>query len=95
MQLIEIPEFETLRGEKAIEALYDFINELGEQGGKELTDKQTNALIKLAKGLISSIETETRLAPSSEETALLGHLKKTTVKRISDARTRFSSVFAR
>jgi len=95
MQPIEIPEFEILRGEKAIEALYVFINELEEQRGKELTDKQTNALIKMAKGLISSIETETQLDTSSEETDLLIHLKKTTIKCISDVRTRISSVLAR
>jgi len=95
MQLIEIPEFEILRGEKAIEALNVFINELEEQRGKELTDKQTNALIKLAKGLISSIDAETRLDTSSEEMDLLRHLKKTTMKYISDVRTRFSSVFVR
>jgi len=95
MQFIEIPEFEILRGEKAIEALYVFINELEGQRGKELTDKQTDALIKMAKGLISSIETETRLEPSGEETDLLRNLKKTTVKCISDACTRFGSVFAR
>jgi len=95
MQPIEIPEFEILRGEKAIEVLYVFINELEGQRGKELTDKQTNALIKLAEGLISSIETETQLDTSSEETDLLRHLKKTTVKYISDVRTRFSSAFAR
>ena len=95
MQFIEIPEFEILRGEKAIEALYVFINELEGQRGKELTDKQTNALIKMAKGLISSIETETQLDTSSEETDLLRHLKETTMKCISDVCTRFSSVFAR
>jgi hypothetical protein len=95
MQPIEIPEFEILRGEKAIEALYVFINELEGQRGKELTDKQTNALIKLAKELISSIETETQLDISSEETDLLRHLKETTIKCISDVRTRFGSVFAR
>ena len=60
MRHIEIPEFPVLRGEKAIKALYDFIDELEEQRGKELTEKQTTALIKLAKGLISSIEAETR-----------------------------------
>jgi len=95
MQPIEIPEFEILQGEKAIEALYVFINELEGQRGKELTDKQANALIKLAKGLISSIETETQLDTSSEETDLLRHLKETTVKCISDVRTRFISVLAR
>jgi len=95
MQPIEIPEFEILHGEKAIEALHVFINELEEQRGKELTDKQTNALIKLAKELISSIETETPLDTSSEETDLLRHLKETTMKCISDVRTRFISVLAR
>ena len=64
MRYIEIPDFPILRGEKAIKALYDFINELEEQRGKELTDKQTDALIKLAHGLISSIEEETRWRPS-------------------------------
>jgi len=95
MQPIEIPEFEILHGEEAIEALYAFINELEGQRGKELTDKQTNALIKLAKELISSIEAETRLDPSSEETDLLRHLKETTMKCISDVRTRFISVLSR
>ncbi len=58
MLLVEIPEFPRLRGEKAIEALYDFVDELKEQRGEELTDKQTAALIKFAWGLISSIEVE-------------------------------------
>jgi hypothetical protein len=95
MQPIEIPEFEILRGEKAIEALYVFINELEVQRGEELTDKQTNALIKLADGLISFIETETPLDTSSEETDFLRHLKETAIKCISDVRTRFSFVFAK
>ena len=55
---IEIPEFPRLRGEKAIKALYDFIAELEKQSGNELTDKQTKALIKITKGLISSIQLE-------------------------------------
>lgn len=55
---IEIPEFPRLRGKKAVKALHDFIAELEEQNGKELADKQTTALIKIAKGLISSIQAE-------------------------------------
>lgn len=55
---IEIPEFPRLHGKKAIKALHDFIAELKEQKGKELTDKQTTALTKIAKGLISSIQAE-------------------------------------
>ena len=58
MKPLEIPQFPVLRGEKAVKALYDFISELEEQRDVELTDKQTDALIKLAKGLISSIEAE-------------------------------------
>ncbi len=65
---MEIPEFPVLRGEKAIEALYDFIDELEEQRGKELTEKQIHALIKLTKGLISSIEAETQSGSSHKNT---------------------------
>ena len=68
MQPLEIPEFPVLRGEKAIEALYDFINELEEQRGKELTEKQTTALIKLTKGLISFIEAEIQSDTSCKNT---------------------------
>ncbi len=64
MEYIEIPEIRVLRGKKAIKALHDFIDEVEEQRGKELTQKQTTALIKLAKELISSIETETRSGTS-------------------------------
>jgi len=50
--------FPKLRDEEAIGALRDFIHELEEQKGKELTEKQTKALIRFTWGLISSIETE-------------------------------------
>ena len=78
MQPVEIPKFRTLHGEKAIKALYDFINELEAQKGEELTEKQTIALIKIAKGVISSIEAETlsgTLNKSIKE-ALFGRLFK-------------------
>jgi len=58
MQPVQILEFPKLRGEEAIEALNAFMTELEEQRGQELTDKQTNALIKFSSGLISSIEAE-------------------------------------
>jgi len=61
------PEFTRLRGEEAIEALCCQVIELEEQRGKELTDKQTTALIKLVKELISSIEAEERSSPSDKE----------------------------
>ncbi len=66
MQYIEIPEISILRGDKALKALYDFIDEL-KQGEEELTEKQTAALIKFAKGLISTIETETQLVTSGKD----------------------------
>jgi len=55
---IEIPEIPELRGQKAIRALYNAITELEEQRGDQLTDKQARALIKIAKGMISSIQVE-------------------------------------
>ena len=88
MQFIEIPEFPRLRGEKAIEALYDFVNEVEEQRGKELTDKQTTALIKFAKGLILSIEEE-KLSGSSEkenkEMGFASKLKRGIIKYIPES----------
>ena len=88
MQPIEIQEFSRLRGKKAIKALYNFINELEEQRGKELTDKQTTALTKLAKGLISSIKTEMRLGASDKETKerrFVTQLRKTIMKYIAES----------
>ena len=58
MQYIEIPKFPVYQGEKAIIFLRDFIKELEENRSEELTVKQATTLIKIAKGLISSIEAE-------------------------------------
>lgn len=55
---MEYSEFPVLRGEKEIRTLRDFINEFEEQMGRELTEKQMAALIRLAEGLISSVEKE-------------------------------------
>lgn len=85
MQLIEIPEFVILRGEEAIEALSGFIDELEQQRGQTLTDKQTDALIKLARGLISSIETEMSSNPPKEEKRFANQLKQTITKRVSES----------
>jgi len=88
MQYIEIPEFPRLHGEKAIEALYDFVDELEEQRGKELTDKQTTVLIKFARGLISSIEAEKRLNTSDKdvkEIRFVSQFKRTIIKYIPES----------
>ena len=85
MQPIGVPKFPRLRGEKAIKALYDFINELEEQRGKELTEKQTTALIKFAKGLIFSIKVETLSGSSDKEKRFATQLKRTIMKHIPES----------
>ena len=88
MQFVEIPEFPRLRGQKAVEALCDFMDELEEQRGEELTDKQTTALIKFARGLISSIEVEMRSSISDKdirETRFVGQLKETITQYIPES----------
>ena len=85
MQFIDIPESPSLRGEKAVAALYDFVNELEKQRSEELTDKQTNALIKFAWGLISSIEAERQLGSSEKdikEMVFVNQLRKTIMRYI-------------
>jgi len=76
MQLIEIPQFPTLRGQDAIEALNEIIKELEEQKGKELTEKQAKALIKFANGLISSIEAEMSSGTSNRNKPKSAFFKK-------------------
>ena len=84
MQPIEMLQFPKLRGEEAIEALCEFVRELEEQRGKELTDKQTTALMKFSLGLISSIQAEKQsnrimnklLEQMKEETRFITRLKK-------------------
>jgi hypothetical protein len=85
MQLIDIPESPTLRGEKAVKALCDFIDALEKQRNEGLTDKQTTALIKFARGLISPIEAETQLGTSEKdikEMAFVNQLRKTIMRYI-------------
>ena len=89
MQYIEIPEFPTLRGGEAKRALYEYIRELKEQKSKELTKKQTKALIKLAQGLISAIEAESCSAAAEkkiESPRLVTQLKKTILRCIPESR---------
>jgi hypothetical protein len=66
MQYLNIPTFPTLRGEAAIKTLNDYIRDLAEQKPEGLTDEQVTTLTKFAKGLISSIQSQTpskRLKP--------------------------------
>jgi len=94
MQPIEVPKFPTLHGKKAIKALNAFINELETQECKELTENQTTALIKLAKGLISSIEAETHSDTCSSSVKKMlfgGQLKKQLIKHTPHSVNRFLS----
>ena len=47
-----------LHKRKKIEALQDYIKALETQEGRELTEKQADALIRLAKGLIDCIKAD-------------------------------------
>ena len=55
---IEIPDIPSLHGEKAIEALSEFIAELEKQSRNQSPDKQAKALTKIAKAMIASLEAE-------------------------------------
>ena len=57
MQSVMLPNFPRLKGEEAIMALNNFLEELGKRD-KKLTKKQIKTLKKFAKGLISSIKAE-------------------------------------
>jgi len=58
MEYINIPETVKIGGKEAIRSLNDYINELEQQTSNQLTKKQKSAMIKFARGLISSIEYE-------------------------------------
>jgi len=63
MSFIEHPAVVSLRGEDAVQALQEMIGEFEKQKGKQLTDKQADALVKIANQLIQSIRAE---KPSGE-----------------------------
>ena len=58
MKPVKMPKVVYLKGKAAIEALSTFVDEIEEKRGKELTDKQTDALIRIANELSSSIEAQ-------------------------------------
>lgn len=59
VRFLKVPEFVNLSGERAIEALQQLIKDFEKQKGGELTEKQAEALIKVANQLIWSIKAET------------------------------------
>lgn len=58
MQELNYPQTYVLRGEEAIEALNEYINEITSNTPEELTENQTNIMVKLAQSLIQAIEDE-------------------------------------
>jgi len=59
VQLVETADVPIFRGGKrTLDALYNFINEIQEQRGNRLTEKQTKALIKVAEVLIFFVEAQ-------------------------------------
>ena len=59
MQEFKRPQTYVLRGEEAIEALNEYINEITFNKPEELTECQVNVMVKLAQNLIQTIEDET------------------------------------
>jgi hypothetical protein len=51
MQYLTIPGFQTLRGEDAIKALNDYVEELAEQKPEESADSQVKALTKICQSI--------------------------------------------
>jgi len=71
MKYIKRPESPVLCGEEAINALYNYVDELEEKESPELTERHKAALTKVAKALISSLEDE---AQTKDETGKFGFL---------------------
>ena len=59
MQEFKRPQTYVLKGEEAVEALNEYINEITSNTPEELTEHQANFMVKLAQSLIQTIENET------------------------------------
>jgi hypothetical protein len=66
MQYFERPRTVVLKGGEAVAALKEYILELQRGEAEELTQEQTDAMIKLAKALISTIKSEKQTQPKTE-----------------------------
>lgn len=71
MQYHEMPETIVVQGEVAIDTLNNYIYGLKEGSAEELTEEQTKAMIKIAKGLIRSIENDTPTQKGTRKALLL------------------------
>ena len=98
MQTLATPNFEVLDGMEAVATLWEYIGELEDRRGKDLTTRQTDAMIRLAKALISSINFHMRESAEAErmcaelqsniesEFSLTGRLRKTVANVLEEAR---------
>lgn len=82
MQPYYKPEILVLKGEDAIQVLNKYVKELEEGQAEELTKEQAKAMVKLTKGLIKSIEAETRTQEPVRNTNFLLKLKETIRKYV-------------
>jgi len=82
MQPYYKPEILVLKGEDAIQVLNKYVKELEEGQAEELTKKQAKAMVKLTKGLIKTIEAETRTQEPVRNTNLLLKLRETIRKYV-------------
>jgi len=83
MQHYYKPKVVVLKGEDAIEVLEEYITELEYNKPEELSQKQAQVMIKLAKGLISTIEEEPIHRKNLGESRFLPKLEAALKKCIS------------
>jgi len=82
MQYFEMPELSVLQGDDAVAALQEYIDELEENRDEDLTESQTKALIRLAKGLISTIEAEPHVCEPKRKPQMLTRLRRAITENV-------------
>lgn len=87
MEPLKMPKTVYLKGREAVIALSEFIDELEKQRGKTLTDKQTEALIRIANELISNIEAQIKTEAAIPQTEQLSTI--VSPKRLASPLTKF------
>jgi broad specificity phosphatase PhoE len=76
MQDYHRPEILTLKGEEAAAVLREYLKELQRGKPEELTERQTDAMIKITEGLLSSIETEAPVSAAKRRHHLLSRVTR-------------------
>ncbi len=79
MRYVKRPSLSVLSGEEAIDALHKYVEEINGEESGEITERHKAALTKVAKALISSLETEDREdrdVKNPEFLNQLGNIKK-------------------